>query len=296
MTHILITGANGQVGSELQFLAEKYPNWQFTFTDYQDLDITKASEVNAFFAQHNFDYCINCAAYTAVDRAESEVEKATAINVTGVQHLATACEQHQVQLLHLSTDYVYHNDCNRPLVETDFTNPQSIYAITKLDGEKAAQQIFSSTCIIRTSWVYSSFGGNFVKTMLRLGRERDKLTVIFDQIGTPTYARSLAAAMLAMIEKVETKNVNVEALSGIFHYSNEGVCSWYDFAQAIFDLENINVQLAPIETKDYPTAAARPLFSVLNKAKIKSTFELTIPHWRTDLEACLEAMERGNSK
>lgn len=294
MTHLLITGANGQVGSELQYLAKKYTDWQFTFTDYQELDITKEAEVNTFFEQNDFDYCINCAAYTAVDRAESEVEKATAINVTGVKHLASACEKYNVQLFHLSTDYVYHNECNRPMIETDLTNPQSIYAITKLDGEAVAQRICPNACIIRTSWVYSSFGHNFVKTMLRLGRERDALSVVFDQIGTPTYARSLAAMIVEVIEKVEANKLTVNSLSGIFHYSNEGIGSWYDFAQAIFEIEKIKVNLSPIETKEFPTAAARPLFSVLNKTKIKATFDIAIPHWRTDLVSCLEAMKVEN--
>lgn len=284
--HILVTGAHGQVGSELQALQATYPQWSFVFTDRDALDISDVHAVNRFFEQaaQRFDYCINCAAYTAVDRAESERALATAINVDGPRFLAQACQYHQVRLLHLSTDYVYHSLHQTPYVETDLTAPQSVYGSTKLQGELAAQAACAATLIVRTSWVYSRFGNNFVKTMVRLGQERDALSVVVDQVGTPTYARDLAQALLHLIEQ------HPDTFEGVYHYSNEGVCSWYDFAHAIFELKNIQCQLSPIPTKDYPTPAQRPPYSVLDKTKIKTTFGLTIPHWRDSLRACLEGL------
>jgi len=280
---ILVTGTNGQVGSELQFLAKQYPDFSFIFVDKEDLDITNAQAINAFFAKHSFDYCINCAAYTAVDKAESETAIATAVNHLAVQHLAAACQTQGTRLMQLSTDYVYHNEQNTPFKEDDVTNPQGVYAQTKLDGDLAALQ-YDNAVVIRTSWVYSSFGNNFVKTMLRLGTDRDQLTIIFDQIGSPTYARDLAQAMLDIIQQKPAE------FSGIYHYSNEGVCSWFDFAKAIFDYKKIHCKTSPIETKDYPTPAKRPHFSLLNKAKIKATFDLEIPYWRDSLIACLDLL------
>lgn len=289
MTHILVTGGNGQVGQELQYLAAQYPDFEFFFTDYQELDITSAKAVLEVFEQKKFDYCINCAAYTAVDKAESEADKAHKINVIGVENLVSACERKGTKFLHLSTDYVYHNSQNTPFKEHDLTNPQSVYASTKLAGDKAA--LGKGGMVIRTSWVYSSFGNNFVKTMIRLGKEREKLTIVFDQIGTPTYARSLAEAMLQIIQKSEQDETIKSKLSGIYHYSNEGVTSWYDFAMAIFELKNIEVKVLPIETKDYPTPAKRPPFSVLNKRKVKSTFDIEIPYWKESLESCLKLID-----
>ncbi len=293
MINIIVTGSNGQVGSELQTLSSQYADFQFVFTDYQELDITDKVAVLTFFKQQKFQYCINCAAYTAVDKAESEAEKATAINVTGSENLALACKESGTMLIHLSTDYVYHSDQNTPFVEMDETNPQSIYGQTKLEGEKIIQKIHALTIIIRTSWVYSSFGQNFVKTMIRLGKERDKLTIIYDQIGTPTYARSLARAILDMIKKIEGSEMDSKDITGTYHYSNEGVTSWYDFALAVFELENIAVKVLPILTKDYPTPAKRPHFSLLNKAKFKERFGLEIPHWRESLKECLEVLKEG---
>jgi dTDP-4-dehydrorhamnose reductase len=286
--HILVTGAQGQVGHELQILAQQHPNSQWFFTDYTELDITNKEAVQAFFEQHQFDYCINCAAYTAVDKAEQEPEKATAVNVNGVKNLALAAQTTQTRLLHISTDYVYHNSQNTPFKEGDATSPQSVYGQTKLRGELEARAIQEAMITVRTSWVYSSFGNNFVKTMLRLGAEREQLSVIFDQIGSPTYARDLAQALLDII--IHKENHKEEAFAGVYHYSNEGVCSWYDFAHAIFEHKEIACQLLPIETKDYPTPAQRPPFSLLNKSKIKADFGLVIPHWRESLYACLELL------
>ncbi len=245
----------------------------------------------AFFEGKGIDYCINCAAYTAVDKAEEQQEVAYKVNVMGPALLAEACAAQGAAMIQLSTDYVYHNSQNRPFKETDDTQPQSVYASTKLEGDNKVLELAQLGMVIRTSWVYSSYGRNFVKTMIRLGSERDQLGIVFDQIGTPTYARDLALALLQLIEKRENGSVEETAFSGIYHYSNEGVCSWYDFALAIFEMENITCTTRPIETTDYPTPASRPPFSVLNKNKIKTTFGLTIPHWRDGLKRCLQAMK-----
>ncbi len=223
-----------------------------------------------------------------MDKAESNEELAYTVNVTGSKHLAQACSLHEVGLLHISTDYVYNSQSERPFREDDTTNPQSVYAKTKLEGEQVAQMIHPSTIIIRTSWVYSSFGHNFVKTMLRLGAERDTLGIVADQIGTPTYARHLAAAILEMLHKMEEGEIADGHMRGIYHYSNEGVCSWYDFAKAIFVARGIDCQVNDITTDQYPTPAQRPPYSVLDKSKIKENFGLKIPSWEEGLKECLE--------
>jgi len=290
MKYILVTGSKGQVGSELQQLASinYLGSFQFVFSDADELDICNADEVLNFFEKQRIAYCINCAAFTAVDKAESDSENAIKVNVTGVENLARACNIYGAKFLHISTDYVYHNHQNTPFVETDETNPQSVYGLTKLQGEQKAFEICEQTIIVRTSWVYSSFGNNFVKTMLKLGAERPELKVIFDQIGTPTYAADLAQAMLDMIAAQESGKG--PGWKGIYHYSNEGVCSWYDFAVSIFEIRDLNVKVFPIETKEYPTPARRPHFSLLNKAKIKSDFGISIPYWRDSLKKCLELL------
>ena len=289
MPKILVTGSKGQVGQELQKLAIQFEGFAFEFVDVEELDITNKLAVQDFFKNNQFDYCINCAAYTAVDKAEENKDLAFAVNVTGVEHLALGCQHNDTVLLQLSTDYVYHNNQNTPFREGDPTNPQGVYAETKLQGDEIALKLLPGTgMIIRTSWVYSTFGHNFVKTMLRLGEERDSLSVIFDQIGTPTYAYDLALAILTIIKKSDTNSELRSKMQGVYHYSNEGVTSWYDFAKAIFRIENIDCKVNPIETKDYPTPAKRPPFSLLNKAKIKASFNLEIPHWEESLNQCLQ--------
>jgi dTDP-4-dehydrorhamnose reductase len=287
---ILVTGSNGQVGQELQFLASQFPNFKFLFANREILDISNNTSIEKLFEENNFTYCINCAAYTAVDKAEEEQDLARKINTEAVENLAKACQKFGTQFIHISTDYVYHSETiNRPYREDDTTNPQCVYAATKLEGDLIAIRILKNAIVLRTSWVYSSFGNNFVKTMIRLGRKLDNLRVIYDQIGTPTYARDLAFGILKIITKIENKEV--ENYGGIYHFSNEGVTSWYDFALAIFEEKEIEIAVAPIETKDYPTPAKRPHFSLMNKEKVRSTFGLEIPHWKTALVNCLDLLD-----
>lgn len=283
--HILVTGAKGQVGSELFHLHSRYPQWQFTFTDRTELDICQAEAVHAYFAQHAFDVCINAAAYTAVDKAEDEIELCYAVNDHAVANLADACKAYQVKLIHISSDYVYHNEQqNTPYLETDPLSPKGVYAKSKMLGEeKALSHNPGQSMVIRTSWVYSTFGNNFVKTMLKLAQSRPRLTVIFDQVGTPTYARDLAELLLMVV--YYHQEYPDDAFGGVFNYSNEGVTSWYDFAQAIFEMQGIDsCQVVPIETREYPTPAKRPHFSLMNKAKIKESYSIDIPHWRDGLK------------
>ena len=290
MTKILVTGASGQVGQELKILAADFPDFEFTFVSKKELDITNQATVDELFNKNQFHYCINCAAYTAVDKAESEPELAYNVNVNGVKNLAHNCQKYNTHLFHLSTDYVYHANQNTPFKETDPTHPQSIYAHTKRVGDEIAEQIDPLYTIIRTSWVYSSFGHNFVKTMLRLGKEKEILNIVADQIGTPTYAFDLAKAILSIIQKVENGEVEKTKLTGIFHYSNEGQTNWADFAKAIFEIKNIDCEVHKIETSDYPTPAKRPPFSVLDKTKIKSVFGIEIPEWKSSLKNCLQKL------
>lgn len=278
-----VIGCNGQLGSELRELSATMAI-SFTFYDYPTIDITKKDELLAILKKDAPSVIINCAAYTAVDKAESEREAAMAVNATGVKNLADVAKELNAWLIHVSTDYVFDGTAHQPYVETDATNPQSVYGETKLQGEKNATS-YCKAIVIRTAWLYSTFGNNFVKTMLRLGNERESLNVVFDQIGTPTYAHDLAKAILAAAAKATSTNDT--SLGGIYHYTNEGVCSWYDFTREIFDMEKIDCKLSPIETKSYPTPAKRPHFSVLNKQKIKSTFDIEIPHWKHSLSECL---------
>lgn len=291
MDKILVTGANGQIGSTFALLSEQYPGVEFYFHDKDQLDICNLQAVESWFSQHPVDYCINCAAYTAVDKAESDEELAEAINITGVVNLAKVCAKSGIPVIHFSTDYVYHTSGNLPYKESEPTEPKGVYAKTKLEGEKQLLALHSQSMIIRTSWVYSNFGHNFVKTMLRLGKERDQLTVVFDQIGAPTFAEDLVVAIMQMIDQVSKGELDKNKLSGIYNYSNEGVCSWYDFALAIFEIAGINCEVKPISTQDYPTPASRPPFSVLDKSKFKTTFNQPIPHWREALKSMLAKEE-----
>ncbi|MDD2451421.1 MAG: dTDP-4-dehydrorhamnose reductase [Sulfurovum sp.] len=284
MANILVTGANGQLGSEIRELSSSDTETYF-FTDRETLDITNKAKVKSFIEDNSIDTIINCAAYTAVDRAEEDQTSADVVNHQAVKNLAQIAKENNIKLIHVSTDYVFNGQNFRPYVETDPTDPQGVYGETKLAGEKALQATNpKNSIIIRTSWVYSSYGANFLKTMLRLGKERDELGVIFDQVGTPTYARDLAETILEILPKVANEQVEV------YHYSNEGICSWYDFAKAIFELSNIKCNVKPIETKEYPTPATRPHYSLLNKAKIKREYSIAIPYWRESLVECLQIM------
>jgi len=288
--NILITGANGQLGNELRKPHPKTLSegggrngYRFFFTDIDELDITNPDAVNAFFETNGIQTVINCAAYTAVDRAESDETVATLINATAVGYLADACNRTDATLIHISTDYVYDGCACKPYSEDHPTAPASVYGRSKLAGEEAAMSTPKSV-VIRTSWLYSSFGNNFVKTMLRLGKERETLNVVFDQTGSPTYAADLAQTIMKIVATSEQNLLK----TGIFHYSNEGVCSWYDFAHEIMQQAGLKCVVKPIETKDYPTPATRPHYSVLNKACIKTEYGIEIPHWKDSLNRCLE--------
>jgi dTDP-4-dehydrorhamnose reductase len=282
--NVLITGANGQLGNEMRVVAKQYTEVDFVFTDVEELNICNADEVDSFVKNLLPDYIVNCAAYTAVDKAETDIDLCRAINCDAVKNLGIAAQKYQAKIIHVSTDYVFDGTSNTPYTETMPTNPRTIYGKTKLEGEKALLSVCNTSFIIRTSWLYSSFGNNFVKTMLRLGNERDSINVVFDQVGTPTYAADLANAIWEIITSKSTDY-------GVYHFSNEGVCSWYDFTTAIFRLTNTNCQVFPIESSEYPTKTPRPLYSVLNKRKIKSTFAVSIPHWEVSLQKCLQILK-----
>jgi dTDP-4-dehydrorhamnose reductase len=283
MSKVLVTGAHGQLGTELNFLSSLLETHSFVFVGSKDLDITNAAAVSDFLSKENYSAVINCAAYTAVDKAETEEETAFKVNADGAANLAIACKQHNAKFIHFSTDFVFDGTASVPYLETDKTNPLSVYGASKLAGEELVLKNNPDSIIIRTSWVYSSFGNNFVKTILKLCKEREQLNIIFDQIGTPTYARDLAAVVLQIVQQDEWK-------PGIYNYSNEGVASWYDFAVAIRDLAGLKTKMLPIETSQYPTPAMRPKYSVLNKKKMKETFGIEIPYWRESLEKCMKLL------
>jgi dTDP-4-dehydrorhamnose reductase len=290
---ILVTGANGQLGQCFQKAAAHYPQIRIVFKSASELDITQLQSVRQTIAPlvsgEEPLWVVNCAAYTAVDKAESEPVKAGKVNRLGVKNLAQICAQYQLPLIHFSTDYVYHSKNNMPFRETDSVHPQGVYAKTKLAGERAALQYHPNlTMVIRTSWVYSEFGHNFVKTMLRLGAERPNLKVVVDQIGSPTYAPDLAQSVLQIYQQVKDGKVPQQSLAGIWHFANEGVASWYDLACAVFEYQKMACKVMPISTSEYPTPAQRPPFSVLDKSKIKSAFGLQIPYWRESLKKCLK--------
>jgi len=297
MSKILVTGSHGQLGSEIRTIvqnnADEYTSEEFFFTAKDTLDIRDTSKIEAFIQDHNIDIIINCTAYTAVDNAESNIMMADEINREAVRNLALLSLENSVKLIHISTDYLFDGTTYKPYIEETQSNPQGIYSKTKLAGEQELKQVNPpEAIIIRTSWIYSSFGANFVKTMLRLGREKDEISVVFDQIGTPTYARDLAGAILWILKHpLKSENRDV----AIYHYSNEGVASWYDFAKAIFEFANIKCDVKPIETYQYPTPAKRPYYSVLNKSKIKNTYNLKIPYWRDSLKECIDTIAKESS-
>ncbi|MCT7508581.1 dTDP-4-dehydrorhamnose reductase [Aliarcobacter cryaerophilus] len=282
--NILVTGSNGQLGSEIKELSSNY-NYNFFFTTRDDIDITSKDSIKEFCQTNSISVIINCAAYTAVDKAESDMENADLVNRKAVKKLSIVAKELNIKLIHISTDYVFDGKNFKPYVEEFQTNPQSVYGKTKLDGEIELLDINPlNSIIIRTSWVYSYYGNNFVKTMLRLGKEKEELGVIFDQVGTPTYAKDLAITILDIIPQIDNQKVE------IYNYSNEGVLSWYDFAKEIMKMAKLNCKINQIETYQYPTPAKRPHFSLLNKSKIKSKFNLEIPYWKDGLDDCLKRL------
>lgn len=286
MKTILVTGANGQLGNSIRLLAKHYPQYNFLFTDVDTLDITDPQAVGKAIKDNQVDYVVNCAAYTAVDKAEDDEELCRRLNSYAVGVLGKAAHEAGAKMVHVSTDYVFSGTGCLPYKETDETRPVSVYGRTKLAGEQILQEVCPEAVIIRTAWLYSEFGSNFVKTVLRLGKERDELRFVFDQIGTPTYAGDLAAAILAILDAGEKGTF----VPGIYHFSNEGVCSWYDFTVKILEIAGIACRVFPIETEEYPTRAVRPPYSVLNKKKIKETYGVTVPHWEESLRVCMEKL------
>ena len=288
MTNILVTGSNGQLGNEIRMLQTVFPGYHFYFTDIAELDITNRQAIFEFVSGKNIHCIINAAAYTAVDKAESEPQKADLINGIATGNLAEVAKSLDALLVHISTDYVFSGTSHRPIREDDLTAPVSAYARSKWLGEQKISETGGKSVIIRTSWLYSEFGVNFVKSMINYGREREILNVVFDQIGTPTYAADLARIILELIPQWITLSS-----PEVFHYSNEGVTSWYDFTLAIHELAGIRCRVNPIETKDYPLPATRPFYSVLNKEKIKKKYGVKIPHWRESLKICLSKIENS---
>lgn len=289
MKEVLITGGKGQLASCIKDKATSLKEYNFVYVDLDELDITRPDQVMRFFDTHDIGFCVNCAAYTNVDKAESEKEIAQKVNVNGAKNLAMACKRHNAKLIQISTDFVFDGKQPFPYLEDDATAPLGIYGFTKLEGEIATANVLKEHFILRTSWLYSEHGHNFCKTMLRLGAERDVLQIISDQVGTPTYAGDLAEVILKLItaDKVEY---------GIYHYSNEGVASWYDFAKSIFDISATKIKVLPIRSAGYPTPAERPAYSVMDKSKIKKELGIDIPYWRDSLKVCLVQLQTNTEK
>lgn len=285
---ILVTGANGQLGNEVKHIAGNFSSFNFLFTTREDLPIENAEALKNFFEKQQIHYCINCAAYTAVDKAEEQKEEAFLINADAVGELASICNDHQTKLIHISTDYVYDGSRREELKEEDAVAPLNVYGWSKLRGEELILNRYPSSLIIRTSWVYSSFGNNFVKTILRLCKEKDKLNVIDDQFGSPTYAADLAAVIMKFINEAEDS----KDYSGILNYCNSGTTSWYEFAVAIKSLAQSNCEIFPIPASQYKTAAMRPAYSMLDTSKIKRMLNLEIPFWKDSLEKCLQILQK----
>lgn len=288
MAVILVTGARGQLGNELRSASKSYYGYDFIFTDIDTLDISESGKTIAFIQKTAPDWIINCAAYNLVDKAESENDKAMLINSTAVSNIYDAIRGTECRFIHFSSDYVFNGQSNVPYNEYSATDPVNTYGRSKLAGEKAALSHHASM-IIRTSWLYSSYGANFVKTIMNRAKEKGSVSVVFDQAGTPTYAGDLAEAVMQIVAGVIRNQVAF--IPGIYHYSNEGVCSWYDFAEAVVREAGIDCRVQPILTKNYPTAAKRPAYSVLDKSKIKETYNFEIPHWRSSLKRCIKLLQ-----
>ena len=288
---ILVTGSNGQLGNEIRVLAGDYPEFNFIYTDIDELDISDSLKVEEFCTATQPQVILNCAAYTAVDKAESDIQLAYLINETAVENIAKSAAAIGALMVHVSTDYVFDGRTCLPYTETDQTNPQSVYGRSKLAGEEAVIKYAANGIILRTSWLYSAFGNNFVKTMIKYGMEREELNVVCDQIGTPTYAKDLAKAILDILPLA----IGQSGIS-VYNYSNEGVASWYDFAHMIITFAGINCKVKPIQTRDYPANAVRPSFCVLNKSKVKETFNITIPYWRQSVIDCIQRLKQQTTK
>ena len=287
--NILVTGSDGQLGKEIKDLAANYASFSFFFMDLPALDICNSSQLDVFLKDKNINMVINCAAYTAVDKAEQDADIAEKVNAIGVLNLVNALVKVNGKLIHISTDYVFDGNHFLPYKESDPVSPIGVYGETKRAGELAVLNSDIDSIVIRTSWLYSSYRNNFVKTMLHLGSEKENLEVIFDQVGTPTYARDLARTCLEILTGVNSAEISKNG--NLYHYSNEGVASWYDFAITIMELGGVNCKVKPIQTKDYPTLAKRPQYSVLNKSKIKTDFKIEIPYWRDSLKECIEKIK-----
>jgi len=286
MINVLVTGSHGQLGNEIKKQAGDFPGFHFFYTDIDNLDLTDENAVANWFNNSKSVVCLNCAAYTAVDKAEDDRDLALLVNKTAVANLAKNCKRHNTLLIHISTDYVFNGMNYKPYDENDATAPISFYGLSKLEGEVAVRQFAGRAIIIRTSWLYSIHGNNFVKTMIRLGKERESLNVVFDQIGTPTFAGDLAQVMLQVADLYYEREV-----MDIFHYSNEGVISWYDFAKAIMEEAGLSCEIKAIESKDFPTRTNRPFYSVLNKEKIKNQLHIEVPYWRDSLRKMMNELE-----
>lgn len=281
MQNILVTGSNGQLGNAIKKISSELINSNFFFTDIEELDITSYDQIGKFIQKNKINMVINCAAYTAVDQAETDREKAFFINVMAVEYLSKQAKANNAALIHISTDYVFDGSSQIPYKETDLPDPKSYYGLTKYEAEQKIEQFAENAIIIRTSWLYSEYGNNFVKTMIRLGNERESLNIINDQFGSPTYATDLADAIIILTQK------SIEGIT-FYNYSNEGSCTWYEFAKAIMELKKINCVVNPITTEEYPTAAVRPKYSLLDKSKIKKELNMEIPFWKESLKTCLK--------
>lgn len=296
---IMVTGANGQLGRELSELSASYPEYDFLFLSHSELEIENAVKVKSFFKKNLPQFCINCAAYTAVDKAESEKEQAFLINGEAVGNLAVACKEHNTKFIHISTDYVFDGNASVPYKEDAPTNPQNVYGASKLKGEELALQYNPETFIIRTSWVYSSYGKNFVKTMLRLMNEKEEINIVNDQHGSPTYAGDLAEVIMQIIGKLtshperQPKDSRLTTDRGIYHYSNDGIITWYDFAIAVKELTESSCGINPITTDQYPAPAKRPLYSVLDKIKIQETLGIALKDWKQSLDVCIQKIKNA---